>query len=521
MNGIFSFFRLRPHDDGSVERGRMGRVLIDELGLKHLEDYHGHALRDLPAGPMSAETKDRLARMMSSRYMDVRAWDDHLGDADTDDIPEEELNEPMVPDVQALPGKPPSVFQYSRAGMDGAHIVEAHGDQLLLDGQALSPAESKALLANVHTGAALLRYHRPPPDGTPHIPGTPDFLGKAENDTWKPQDVAKRVSAVLTPDLLHRRFQGDSERHPVAGHCYAASEAVYHMMGGKEGGWTPMQVEHEGGPHWFLNHPQHGRMDLTSAQFKSPVPYDKAKGKGFLTKEPSARARFIMERVLGDVKKEEKTPHGEVAKERANIVRDLLDSFEKRKQTPGVRSQIRHWRGEVEELAAAGLAKGEGQKLVGDTIKKDMMIPKLGNLYALEERATRDDGSGAVVAIDLNDFAKANEVGWREADEAIVAFGQALAKAAGGDAYRDGGDGFVAFCDSRQDAYAMLRELSEAIKELPPVGGSYRITMAAGVGETLPRAKAALAIAKQSKYRSSSEQAEDSVYTAGSDNLIS
>lgn len=347
MNGIFSFFRLRPHDDGSIERGRMGRLLIDDEGLHHLEDYHGGALRELPAGPLSAETRDRLARMMRSPYIDVRAWDDHLGDSDADQIPEEELGEPMVPEVQMLPGLPPSIFQYSRVGMEGMHIIEAHGDQLLLDGQPLSPEESKTILRNVHVGAAILRYHRPPPKGTPHIPGTPDYLGKAEPAPARPE------------------------------------------------------------------------------------------------------------------------------------------------------------------------------KLVADTIKKDPMVPRLGNLYALEERHQKDEGRGAVVAIDINDFWRANEVGWREADEAIVAFGEALARAAGGDAYRDGGDGFVAFCDTKQDAYAMLRELTEALKELPAVGGTYHMTISAGVGETLDRARAALSIAKQSKYRGSSEQAEDSVYTAGSDNLIS
>jgi len=107
------------------------------------------------------------------------------------------------------------------------------------------------------------------------------------------------IRKALTPDLLHEPYRSRvvSKRcDPMTGHCYVASEAAYHMLGGKAAGWTPMFVQHEGSPHWYLRGPKGEVLDITSSQFRSPVPYAKATAKGFLTREPSARARTVIER---------------------------------------------------------------------------------------------------------------------------------------------------------------------------------------------------------------------------------
>jgi hypothetical protein len=102
------------------------------------------------------------------------------------------------------------------------------------------------------------------------------------------------VVARLTPDLLRPEWRGRS--HPLAGHCYVASEALYHLRGRVD---TPMHVRHEGASHWFLRTLDGQVLDVTAAQFETPVPYEAARGKGFLTREPSMRARTLIERVLG------------------------------------------------------------------------------------------------------------------------------------------------------------------------------------------------------------------------------
>lgn len=84
----------------------------------------------------------------------------------------------------------------------------------------------------------------------------------------------------------------------MRGPCYPAAEALYHLLGGKEAGLTPMRVVHEGVPHWYLRWRVGGEtfyLDPTSSQFETPVPYEEGRGMGFQTKEPSARARVLVD----------------------------------------------------------------------------------------------------------------------------------------------------------------------------------------------------------------------------------
>lgn len=110
--------------------------------------------------------------------------------------------------------------------------------------------------------------------------------------------LVKRVQGALTDDLRHAPWKGDP--NPLTGHCYVASEALYHLMGGKAAGLHPMFIKHEGQPHWFLRHESGKIIDPTADQFAIPVPYDQARGKGFLRGEQvSKRAQVVMDRVLG------------------------------------------------------------------------------------------------------------------------------------------------------------------------------------------------------------------------------
>ena len=80
-----------------------------------------------------------------------------------------------------------------------------------------------------------------------------------------------------------------------SGNCYAVSEAAYHILGGKRAGWTPMCMKlSAGGSHWFLKHTSGIIVDLSVKQFEGVPDYSKAKGCGFLTKQPSQRARLLM-----------------------------------------------------------------------------------------------------------------------------------------------------------------------------------------------------------------------------------
>jgi len=84
----------------------------------------------------------------------------------------------------------------------------------------------------------------------------------------------------------------------MRGNCYVTSEALFHLIGGKKAGWKPMRMRHENDTHWFLKHENGMIFDATVLQFKFVPDYSKARGGGFLTKQPSKRAKKLMEALV-------------------------------------------------------------------------------------------------------------------------------------------------------------------------------------------------------------------------------
>jgi hypothetical protein len=108
-------------------------------------------------------------------------------------------------------------------------------------------------------------------------------------------NLETRIVAALSDELRRAPWRGTS--NPLAGHCYVASEAAWHAMGGQASGWKPCTMRWEGSPHWFLRH-QDGRvLDLTAGQFESTPDYSLGKGCGFLTRQPSKRAQVVLSRL--------------------------------------------------------------------------------------------------------------------------------------------------------------------------------------------------------------------------------
>lgn len=121
--------------------------------------------------------------------------------------------------------------------------------------------------------------------------------------TLHEEEAVHAVRNVLTPDLLKPAYRA-KQRTPTAGHCAVATESLYHMLGGKAAGYTPMQLQHEGVSHWFLRAPDGHILDATADQFMTPVPYDQGIARGFMTPKhgrrtqpPSLRAQVVIDRV--------------------------------------------------------------------------------------------------------------------------------------------------------------------------------------------------------------------------------
>lgn len=132
----------------------VGRILIHEGEISHLEDYHGLLNTLLPEGPMDEHAAARMYAMMASPHLVVH-----------NKLPQPTPPAPPAPEQEQAPiqvpqiaERPASVFQYKRVGMDRPHTLEVHGKTYLLDGNQLSDEEVAAILSNVSQGTAEIRY---------------------------------------------------------------------------------------------------------------------------------------------------------------------------------------------------------------------------------------------------------------------------------------------------------------------------------------------------------------------------
>ena len=84
------------------------------------------------------------------------------------------------------------------------------------------------------------------------------------------------------------------------GNCYVASEALYHLLGGKAAGWTPCSIRSatEVDVHWYLRHSSGLILDATVSQFMAPPDYSRGRGRGFLTSAPSRRAEELADAIV-------------------------------------------------------------------------------------------------------------------------------------------------------------------------------------------------------------------------------
>lgn len=103
-----------------------------------------------------------------------------------------------------------------------------------------------------------------------------------------------RRALILSDDLRRAPWKGS--RDPIAGHCYIASEVLRVMLGEE---WRPHVMRHEGATHWYLVHARTGQVcDATADQFRAQPSYHKGRACGFLTREPSKRARILAARII-------------------------------------------------------------------------------------------------------------------------------------------------------------------------------------------------------------------------------
>lgn len=112
-----------------------------------------------------------------------------------------------------------------------------------------------------------------------------------------PDALLRHVQDALSPDLLRPEYREGNRQNRFHGHCYVAAEALFHLLR-QHGhtGWVAVHARDDSDTvHWWLERGA-AILDPTEAQYETP-PYATGRRAGFLTREPSKRARVVIRRV--------------------------------------------------------------------------------------------------------------------------------------------------------------------------------------------------------------------------------
>lgn len=149
-------------------------------------------------------------------------------------------------------------------------------------------------------------------------------LSKHERET--PPELPKRIQramwalhqpGVLTDELRQPKYRSDP--NPLAGHCFVATNALFHLINGPKTGWDMKCIHREhlkdvgDDTHWFLQHRKTGHiLDPTADQFDVVPPYEQGVSKGTSQTgedvgKPTKRAQVVIDRakaVMSEAPKE-------------------------------------------------------------------------------------------------------------------------------------------------------------------------------------------------------------------------
>lgn len=143
-------------------------------------------------------------------------------------------------------------------------------------------------------------------------------------------EIKRAIVSSLSPDLLEKKYreQLSPDDPPETGHCAVASEAFYHIAGGRKAGFIPVvcgyaadgsgkmkfaaektealkNTDWHKETHWWVRGPKDGRrgqgrlFDVTVRQYPDPFPYENGHNTGFMQpqQKPSKRAQVVIDRV--------------------------------------------------------------------------------------------------------------------------------------------------------------------------------------------------------------------------------
>lgn len=146
MEGVYRLLASRFDDAGHRHERMVGRFMVHQGILLHLEDHSG-ALHELfPSGLITHRTQVRMDTIARSGHYRL--------------LHEDDINQGVHPQhVQALDlgrTEPDSTFTLNGQGMPVPQIVEVWGDVVEVAGKRLSDDELHQIMSSVRDGTLIL-----------------------------------------------------------------------------------------------------------------------------------------------------------------------------------------------------------------------------------------------------------------------------------------------------------------------------------------------------------------------------
>jgi hypothetical protein len=180
-------------------------------------------------------------------------------------------------------------------------------------------------------------------------PGRVFFLPEVSVSAERPtvEMLVKAVQQSLTPDLLELKYRKQNEQNPMYGHCYVASEALYHLLREyrPDLDFRPKRGRDVTGVcHWWLVDMLQGQAELdpTAAQYTSAgklPPHATGRRGTFTSVRPSLRAAKVMERARASLEASglrRPNPTGRLTSPTAPVTR-----------TPDIDDAVEHYNGSL------------------------------------------------------------------------------------------------------------------------------------------------------------------------------
>ena len=286
----------------SAELRTEGRAVqvADEYELEHELINGGHGLEELLVRHHVGPSDDRRQRLLAlparNRQLVSDLYDRYSGRCQLC-----AFDSPVVNGTRSAEAH--DVVYLSRGGEDALfnmvllcpnHHTVIHSTDATLDYSRLT-----FCFPNGRVEPLCLNSHLTPRLTTgspePSSPTSPSPLTATDIATIVALVVNQLTPDFLTPEWAALRRPGD---HPLTGYCYVASEAIYHLAGGRSSGLyvyrCPLPT---GGSHWWLADTAGTIIDATAEQFAARPPYESGTRASFLTQQPSRRAETLIARV--------------------------------------------------------------------------------------------------------------------------------------------------------------------------------------------------------------------------------